>query len=318
MMPPSISHMRKLLAPWGLADQDVEAAGQGADNATFVVGRGDNRRILRCYGVTKGDEVEFELDLIDLLVDARFPTPAVVPTWDGRRAVNEDGITAAVFEFVDGDILDPGMARAGDLVARMTAELHRITEGRAPRGYRSRTDAGRLQQFLHACAHDEVFAYKHGVERFRREVEMLAEELALLRGVVPSGALHHDLHWGNILVAGGRIVAVIDFDEAYAGPFVIDIASLLHYWAHGPDAHALDCDKAGALLRAYAQVRPIGDMERRVLPLALRVFYAADAAEWILRRHAKRSAEFELAECRSVAGYYELVANTDWAFLEDF
>ncbi|MCH1927628.1 phosphotransferase, partial [Shewanella sp. C31] len=60
-------------------------------------------------------------------------------------------------------------------------------------------------------------------DRVRDFLEACGEELKRL-DELPSGPLHHDLHRQNLLVAEGKVTAVLDFDELNRGPLVIDLA----------------------------------------------------------------------------------------------
>jgi homoserine kinase type II len=274
--------------------------------------------VLRCYRITAAHEIDFELDLIDHLVSCGFPTPRIVRTATGERRVVESGTHAVLFDFVAGVAIDPQRRESLAQVAGLAARLHNVTVGRSFGAERSRSDRGRIQTLLHAMETNDVLARKAGADRLVEHLRSLLGDMAEQQEpALPSGALHHDFYPDNILVHPAdadhdqSVAALIDFDESYAGPFVFDIASLLTYWAKG-ERDWFDVPTMRELLTAYQQVRAITPDERTALPLAVRVFNAADAAEYILRNYRKRPTEFELSGFHSLDTYYALTERDDW------
>ncbi|MEV0675316.1 phosphotransferase [Actinosynnema sp. NPDC050436] len=303
------------LGRFGLAEEPVSFPDQGADNLTAFVGSGDQRYVLRCYGVTAADEIDFELDLVDHLVGTGFPVPAVVRTPAGGRRVFVGGVQAVLFDFAPGTAIDPSRPESAALVADLAARLHTATTGFTG-GERSRSDEGRLRALLDALTDDPGLGGKQGADRLAGHVRELLGGLADLRAArLPSGAVHHDYHAGNVLVRTGddgtSVSALLDFDESYAGPFVFDVAAVLTQWGRG-DGDWFDVRVMRDLLGAYERVRPLTPGERAVLPFAVRVFTAADAAEYVLRTHRERPDAFELSECLSLDLCYALAERDDW------
>jgi homoserine kinase type II len=290
---------------------------RGADNFTFLVGDPEPQYVLRCYQITAAHEIDFELNLIDHLVSCGFPTPRIVRTATGERQVVESGTHAVLFDFVAGVAIDPQRRESLAQVAGLAARLHSVTVGRSFGVERSRSDRGRIQTLLHTMETDDVLARKAGADRLVEHLSSLLGDVAEQDPALPSGAIHHDFYPDNILVHPAdadhdqSVAALIDFDESYAGPFVFDIACLLTYWAKG-ERDWFDVPTMRELLTAYQQVRAITSDERTALPLAVRVFNAADAAEYILRNYRKRPAEFELSGCHSLDTYYALTERDDW------
>src|SRR5262245_9074571 len=133
------------------------------------------------------------------------PCPAVL----GR--VEHDGRTGIVYERVDGplllDSLRDGSASLAEIVARL-AELHvALHSVRVPPD----STLPRLRDWIRRW-----FARWPDDERARceRELDDLPEE---------EGLCHGDLHPGNVIVAGERLV-VVDWVNASAGPLALDVA----------------------------------------------------------------------------------------------
>ncbi len=220
-------------------------------------------------------------------------------------------------EVTAADEADPGdIGRIAALIARM----HVLTSGVSFPGVRSRTDVGRLRHFATLADAHRDLARTRGVGAFLAAISsVLADWEAALesaRGSVPFGPIHHDPSARNILVdQRGDIAALLDFDEAYLGHHVLDIAALLHYWAfdrtpHGPGP--LRPVRVRQLLRAYERLRQLTTAERQLLPVAMLVFTAADAAEYLTRWWTRDPDTVNLDTSLSVASFRVLHETTAW------
>lgn len=304
---PAHDWVAAVLDEFGLTDAVVTPLAQGADNQNLLITRGVERFVLRRYAVTPAEEVDFELDVIGHLATAGFPTPRVVSTLDGRRSCRAGDDAVALFDYVEGRPMDPSSPGAAGLVAEIAGELHRLTGAGSFSGHRSRSDTGRVAALCAAIASDPGLRGKTGADEFAEHGRALLAEAESVLADLPTGVVHHDLHADNVLVDRvGRIVGVVDFDEAYYGPLVLDVAGLVHYWAPRDEAGRIDPATARSVLAAYRNSRPTTAAEDDALVLALRLFHAADAAEFVLRGYRADPLSFEVTSCRSLATYLHL------------
>jgi homoserine kinase type II len=323
--PPDLSAIVSILQDYGIAGNRIalSSPAQGADNWNVFVDVDDRRYVLRLYHVTLGDEIEYELHLVDYLTSRGFPTPRVHHRADGAMLSRVGSIPAALFDFVDGvQPTAPNRAFA-PRIASLIADFHRLTEGRSFPGRRNRTDIGRLEAFVRLVHDDDRFASTAGVRGF---FESMRDSLTSFgddtrrAALIPSGAIHHDPHSTNILIDNaGKIVALLDFDEAYNGYLLFDIAAVLANWAR-PELDSVstvgngvfDSQSLEAIVTAYHRRRPVGVEESRALPSAILVFYAADAAEYLMRQWRKTGGAMEVRDCLSLRAYYALRETEDW------
>ena len=302
---------REFLKHYAMDLNDWHETSGGGDNDTFVVSDGGAPTVLRVYRTTDNDEIPFELDVIDFLVENGFPTPAVVRTRDGARSVQIGNRVAVMFDFAPGDPIGEKTRQNGCMVAALAGRLNRLTQNVSFPGVRSRSDAGRIRTFLEFVGSTPSIATKPGCSQF---CVTAAQLLDWIREVIdqqrlPMGVIHRDWNGGNVLVdSGGSIAAVLDFDEAYYGPHIFDIASIVHYWADRESFH-FESDSVRALLDAYQSERMLGSHERSLLNTALAAFHAADASEFLFRKLRKGLDTVEFADCRSLHTMYAVLQN---------
>jgi homoserine kinase type II len=102
----------------------------------------------------------------------------------------------------------------------------------------------------------------------------LAEELdRALRSILaawprelPVGHIHADLFPDNVFFLDGNLSGLIDFYFAATDILAYDVAVCLNAWCFEAD-YSFNVTKARAMLRAYSEIRPLSDCERRALPV---------------------------------------------------
>jgi Ser/Thr protein kinase RdoA (MazF antagonist) len=150
-----------------------------------------------------------------------------------------------------------------------------------------------------------VEAGQRALREFDRRVAPYADQL-------PRGVVHHDAHCQNVLFRDGRLVALIDFDDAYEGYLVADVVRLMESWA--TDWRRLDppdLTKAVRVVREYERHRPLTQAERELFPLGL--FLLSDTASFVQGEIERgRDATVALSECRQYQRYQALKQDSGW------
>lgn len=86
---------------------------------------------------------------------------------------------------------------------------------------------------------------------------------------LPQGVIHADLFPDNVFFLGGQLSGLIDFYFACDDFLTYDLAICLNAWCFETDG-SFNITKARALLRRYAEVRPLNAAEFAALPLLAR------------------------------------------------
>lgn len=312
-----LSTLHEVAAKYGLPSEDLEAcpSPQGADNLNLIFRASGRRYVLRCYRVTRPDEVQFEVDVVRFLVRNGYPTPAILEAASGSLLIEVEGLPAALFEYVCGRPLPEDDPASGPKVATAMADLHRLTqEGDFP-GHRTRTDLRRLEELEALCSRDPGIAADPLLAAFRAELRRLSarfRDVVHGTGDTPKVVVHHDMHADNIVVGeSAQIVAVLDFDEAYVAPAAMDLASLLLTWALDEDRASINPQRSAALLGQYVEKRPLSDEELAALPDAVLLVVAADAAEYLTRGLA-RDRSLNPGNCNSLRRFFRLAEDSAW------
>jgi homoserine kinase type II len=97
---------------------------------------------------------------------------------------------------------------------------------------------------------------------------------------LPRGPVHADLFRDNVMFEDGLLTGFFDFYFAGVDTWLFDLAVCMNDWCIVLETGAHDGERAGALLQAYQQVRPLQSAERELLPALLR---AGALRFWISR-----------------------------------
>ncbi|GAA3229034.1 phosphotransferase [Nonomuraea helvata] len=213
--------------------------------------------LLRGYPSDRTEsEVRFELSVLDRLGRAGVPGPVPVPSRTGEPFTRSaDGALCSLLSFVPGR----GGTRS-DLTAElayesgaMYARVRRALEGFTPDGSHERADGEQVAPLVADL-----------VARLPGHVARLLDRA--WRSVAPRFAatpddrfavVHGDLYYANmILDDAGRLVAFIDYDDAYVGDTVLDLATLVMEMA--TPHTAIVPELASAVLSGYGDRPPTG------------------------------------------------------------
>jgi len=307
--------VRGFLAHYGIPALVLEAAplAGGCDNLNLLVTLGARRMVLRRYSHTTEDEIEWELQLIRHLGSRGYPTPAVLAGEDGALFHSFLGRPAALFTFVPGRESSPQSAQDCAQVAAAVAELHLITRDLHLPHARSHTDSKRLERLAATASRVASPGLAEMAAQAIAFRGHFTGRLAEVNGDLPSGVVHHDANPGNALLdEEGKVVAIIDFDEAHEGELVTDVASLLRLWATPRDWQGLRAEMTEAVLAAYNRHRPLSLAEWEMLPDFFLLFTLADAAEYVSRSLASDPTGTPVHECLAYQRFIDLQRDRTW------
>ncbi|MER5486722.1 aminoglycoside phosphotransferase family protein [Streptomyces sp. NPDC002812] len=240
--------VRRLIAgqfpQWaGLSVERVDSA--GTSNAMYRLGADLVVRLPRTPGAA-GD-VGMEHVWLPRLAPG-LPAPIPAPLGMGRPAEGYPW-SWSVFGWVPGENPVPGRIAEPDLLAKDLAEfvsaLHRADPADAPASYRSETLAARDADTRTAIA--ELGASPDADVDTAAATALWEEALRAEPWSGPPVWIHADLQPGNLLLADGRLAAVIDFGCAGLGEPAVDLIAawyVLPAAARPAFRAALDADDA--------------------------------------------------------------------------
>ncbi len=253
--------------------------------------------------------VEADAEILVHLTEARFPCPAPIPRKGGGYVGTHGGKLYSLFTFLDGEHVDRLSLAQVKQVAEMVADLHLITEG-----YRPRCTARRSLGVASLTQDAERRAAAIGTPEATAKLGWLRAELdsLVLPRSLPRGICHGDLtNRSNLLFREGRLVALLDWDDANYACLIVDVADLLNWhwwdWYRGGE---FPFAEAREVLHAYEARRALRAVERRHLYDACKLEILLDCC-WLFSRdvlpeeYLKEKRMIEALEAVGREGFYE-------------
>lgn len=261
---PSDADFDALLGTYDLGEKrsatGIEA---GTVNTSYALEMGKGRFFLRIYEEQQQPGAEDEARLLLHLAASGVPTPSPVQSRDGSMVHVLAGKPAAIFPWVEGDMLclkavTPTAAHAvGAALARMHLAGPAEPVATSLSGGRFGAD-----DLVARC--DRVAKSTDNVARVL--AEPLRDAVIRLdrkrRADLPRGLVHGDLFRDNVLWHHGKIAALLDFESAHKGPFAYDVAVTVLSWSF---RDAFDFEVARAIVAGYREVRELEESEREAL-----------------------------------------------------
>ena len=248
----------------------AEPLARGTVQTNYRVQTSEGQFIFRCYENRGLEMVRCECRLLAYLRGRGYPCPAPLADRRGNFAGLYQGKPCVFFEFVVGEHLEQPDADQLRQLVRKAAELHQLTQGYQPRGWRSRLNYS--PQLCLRLAREK--ARRVGSGAAQEKLAWLEGECARLNlpAALPKGMCHCDFHFSNVLYAGGTFAALIDFDDANYTYLTFDLAGLVNpfipafdwdSWLHfSPEDELFDFSSGREILAEYARVRPLDPLEQ--------------------------------------------------------
>ena len=235
---------------------------EGFQNIIYKIESGKGLYCLRVSKRNSPKHVQYEIDIVQSL--------QTLPTIRLQKIHNQyifslEGKTAILYSYIDWEIAEDNTLEELVEVGGFLADFHNL--------------CGHI-----TCPEDRIQLYdlpEWKISEYQKIIlegqipytEMLPEITRELRenrlsDNLPSGPIHADLWPRNILWHGGKIVAVLDFDNAYHGPYILDIGkSIMFFSSHEWN---FDFSKAQAFLSWYVAKRTLLENEKRELYRAIK------------------------------------------------
>ncbi len=253
----------------------------GIENTNYFADTTQGSYVLTLFERLSAEQLPFYLHLMKHLAERGIPVPA--PHADAAGSILHSllGKPAAVVDCLVGSSrLAPDAQHCTQLGA-VLARMH--LAGR---------DFALQQPNLRGLAWwgdtvPLVRPHLHAAEAALLDSELAFQQHAATSAAyasLPRGPVHADLFRDNVMFdhsqPGDPLSGLFDFYFAGIDTYVFDIAVCINDWCIDLASGRLDDDRACALVRAYAAVRPLGGDELRLFPAMLR---GAALRFWISR-----------------------------------
>lgn len=255
--------IQEIADDYALTVVDFEPIEAGASNSNYVLRAHQGKYVLTVFEDKKRAEATKMGQLLLLLEEYAFPTTRLLsPHRRGLITMHRDK-PVMIKTYIAGQVhreLDTTMLRQ---VGVTMATLHQIP----------------VPDFLpdqqpYGAQHFSRFAGRNIDSQYEawaaRRLAYLAQHIP---PGLPRGLIHSDLFYDNVLFAGKKLRAIIDFEDAIHYYRGFDLA--MGFVGLCREGSKLVLDKARSLVKGYQQVRTLKEREKQILQLFAE--YAATA-----------------------------------------
>lgn len=254
--------IRKITQAYGIELVDYEPIEEGAGNTNYLINTRQNRYILTLFEIET--QRVFQLcKLLNLLEEFQYPTTRVMKMLNGESITSYQGKSIILKPYIEGEVIKQLELDKIRQIGKNMARLHEIPEPDfMPVGH-----AYGFETFSRIVGKNINRDYEYWLEQ---KYEYLK---ASIPENLPTGLIHGDLFYDNVIFEGKECKAIIDFEEAccYYKIFDLGMAGI----GLCVDDSSLALDKTRALIEGYQKRRVLEDQEKVVLQLF--VEYAAIA-----------------------------------------
>lgn len=250
-----------------MAVSSFESIAGGAENSSYLLGTDQGRMVLTLFESKTMEEAQRLGKLLGYLERESFSSTRVLPMTSGDLVNSHQGKAVMLKHYLDGKVLKELSEDRLRQLGGTLAQLHALS---APNFLPEEPafGLGRIRLGL-----DEVRD-----EAFRDWLIELGDWVEQeLGGDLPSGLVHADLFQDNVLFAGERLLAVIDFEDAGRYKLVYDIGmAIVGTCLAGIE---IAWPKAAALVAGYEEMRLLEKRERTALQASV-VYGAISTSYW--------------------------------------
>ena len=232
----------------------IEKLNEGFQNTIYKI---ESWKWTYCLRISKRNtkkHVQYEIDILQCLKDL----PVIkLQSIDGKYIFSVKGKVAILYSFIDGIIRENNTPEELNTVGKFLAKFHNQCKNIKYSGVRSELYS--LPD--RAIKEHQLYIHKMNIS-YTELLPGIISELRknILSDLHPSGPIHVDFGPKNTLWKNGELAAVLDFDNAYKGPYILDIWKSIMFFASYE--WGFEIWKAKAFFDGYISKRPLNDREK--------------------------------------------------------
>jgi len=231
---------------------------KGFGNLLYKIITNKGTYILKIVVRNNPVRVIYEVDLLNHI--KKLPTPQTIPSKDKKILLNFNATNKAfIYKYIEGKVTNVFNDDLLFSIGKFLGELHK-------QSIKFKSNIKRLE------------FYNISKKSFREMIEVSKEtkNLKIKNAVhyiknnflqyslpknLPQGAIHIDLKPENVLIKNKKLSGVIDFDNSYIGPLILDLANTLMWFCSKNGK--FNFKKAKIIFEGYTKKRKISPREKK-------------------------------------------------------
>ena len=233
----------------------------GISNSNYkIILEGGEQLLLKVSNDKNQSQLEEEQLILSLLADLKYPySLRALSTKTAKSIYNYQEYFGVRYPFIEGIPPGPSDVTCAE-IGKALAQLHSLKFDKKLHRARSHEDVGygpiKIKHYIQSPSVQSYFA-----EGFKRVFPTGINHLE--DSSLPSGLIHGDLYYDNTLFQNEEVAAVLDFEQAGVGEFLLDVGISI----------SGTCLEKGLLhegliksyLVGYEEIRPLIEIEKKNL-----------------------------------------------------
>ncbi len=253
----STARLADIARTYGLGElRDGRLCSAGLINSNYQLTTSKGSYLVRIYAPPrKRENIEFELSVLRYLSAHDFPCQRPIEDLDGENIGSLNERLYAVLTFLPGATiaLEELSASICQQFGALYAKLQRLLRDFVPEGIKPDADYVLVQELVSSIR--SIFRDKGVAEADRARIEASWNGVWPLFRETERSVVHGDLYYQNVLCEHGNVTGIIDFDDAFLGSPLLDLALTMMEFSTWPE-NELDFELMAALLTSYHEHDP--------------------------------------------------------------
>lgn len=235
---------------------------KGKAHTNYLIKTNKGKFVCKIYNNKSEKEILCAVNILQKLKHDGFPCIRTLQTISDKSYFTIQDKIGILYVYVEGKQINKPNLNQFNETAITLATLHNITKNyRAQNCEKERVIS--KQECLLSAKENAQQLTNRDLARERLNWVVSVNNTIDFPVKLPSGIIHGDYSQENILFEDNKIVAVLDFDGSGHGPFILDIASMIYFWAWFKEPkRKLNLSKARDLLKEYQKTRKLIKAEK--------------------------------------------------------
>jgi len=198
--------------------------------------------------------INYEVDLLNFLKNLPLPKP--IKAKDGKYLSDYGANKAFVYKFIPGKqvskISNLVLKQVGELLAKFHMQSQHF-----------KSKIKRFELYSVKCRFKEMINRSANAKNkiIEDNLDYVVKNLPrfFLPDFLPKGAIHTDFKPENTIFQNNKIKGLVDFDNSYNGPLILDLAITIMWFC---SAGKINLRKALIIYRAYNKIRKFTKLEK--------------------------------------------------------
>lgn len=286
----------QILALYGYKTDQVTLTplDNGISNSNYRLCFDDQTLLLKISNDKNSEELNSEHQILSWLNTQNFSL-VIAPhkTLNNQTVYNYLNYTGALFPFIKSEPYQKNSLTMFKL-GQSLAKLHMISidkKNLAGLGIRKYQTVGfGIKQIIN---YTQKSTCPSDFKDLFNKIYPTEKALALIGLDLPGGVIHGDFYFDNALFFQSEMVAMLDFEQAGIGRFILDLGIAIS--GSAVNDNKIENDYLKSYLEGYESIRPLTKMEKKLLPDAILVGLFSISL-WRIKRFTEGSIDSEKKE----------------------